>query len=142
MLRKLYNFSTGRRKVERKLRKYYPTIASVDLVFSEDELSRSRVFEWAVVNQLKAEFFWRDPYKNEVDVVMGKRRPIPVEKKYRKVDLSGLLAFMEKFKVGRGYVVTPQEEGTQKIGDKTISMVPAFKLLLGDKFLPRELRPS
>jgi len=134
MLRKLYNFSTGRRKVERKLRKYYPTIASVDLVFSEDELSRSRVFEWAVVNQLKAEFFWRDPYKNEVDVVMGKRRPIPVEIKYRKVDLSGLLAFMEKF--------NPQEEGTQKIGDKTISMVPAFKLLLGDKFLPRELRPS
>ncbi len=56
--------------VERKLKKYYPTIVSVDLLFREDELSKSKVFEWFLVNQLKAEFFWRDPYKNEVELIL------------------------------------------------------------------------
>jgi predicted AAA+ superfamily ATPase len=135
LLRKLYNFSTGRRKVERKLRKYYPVIASVDLVFGKDDFSRSRVFEWAVVNQLKAEFFWRDPYKNEVDVVLGKRKPIPLEVKYGKVDTSGLQAFMNKFKVGKGYVVTPNREETRKVNAKTVFVVPAFKLLLESRKL-------
>lgn len=129
LLRKLYNFSTGRRKVERKLRKYYPVIASVDLVFGKDDLSRSRVFEWALVNQLKAEFFWRDPYKNEVDIVLGKRKPIPVEVKHGKVDTSGLQAFMNRFRVGKGYVVTPDREETRKVNGKTVFVVPAFKFL-------------
>ena len=70
LLRKLYNFSRSRRKVERKLKKYYPTIVSVDLLFREDELSKSKVLEWFLVNQLKAEFFWRDPYKNEVELIL------------------------------------------------------------------------
>lgn len=135
LLRKLYNFSTGRRKVERKLRKYYPAIVSADLAFGEDDLSRSRVFEWVVVNQLKAEFFWRDPYKNEVDIVLGKRKPIPVEVKYGKVDTSGLQAFMAKFTANKGYVVTPETEETLKLGGKTISVLPAFKFLLGTEKL-------
>jgi len=46
LIRKLYNFSRNRRKVERKLRKYYPTIISVDLLFREDDFSKSKVFEW------------------------------------------------------------------------------------------------
>lgn len=131
LLRKLYNFSTGRRKVERKLRKYYPVIASVDLLFRGDDLSRSRTFEWAMVNQLKAEFFWRDPYKNEVDIVLGERKLIPIEVKYGKVDTSGLQAFMAKFKASKGYIVTPNIEATRKLDGKTISVVPAFKFLLG-----------
>lgn len=45
LVRKLYNYSKGRRKVERKLKKYYPTIVSVDLLFRNDELSKSRIFE-------------------------------------------------------------------------------------------------
>ena len=130
LLRKLYNFSTGRRKVERKLKKYYPAILSVDLAYGQDDLSRSRAFEWAVVNQLKAEFFWRDPYKNEVDIVLGGRRPIPVEVKYGRVDTGGLRAFMDKFRVRKGYVVTQAQEEIRTLGDKRISLVPAYKALL------------
>jgi len=66
LIKKLYNYSRSRRKTERKLKRYYPTIISPDLLFREDEHSKSRVFEWLVVNQLKAEFFWRDPYKNDI----------------------------------------------------------------------------
>ena len=37
LVRKLYNFSPGRRKVERKLRRYYPTIVSPDLAFATED---------------------------------------------------------------------------------------------------------
>lgn len=130
LIKRLYNFSRSRRKTERKLKKYYPTIISADLLFREDELSKSRVFEWLVVNQLKAEFFWRDPYKNEVDIVMTNGEPVPVEVKYGKIVIKGLLAFMKRFEVEEGYVISPDKEETQKIGGKVISVVPAFKFFL------------
>ena len=133
LLKKLYNFSHGRRKVERKLRKYYPAIVSADLAFKDDDLSRSRVFEWAMVNQLKAEFFWRDPYKNEVDIVLGERKPIPLEVKYGKIDITGLQVFMRKFKVDKGLVITPDKEEMHKLNGKTISVIPAFKFLLSGR---------
>ncbi len=130
LVRKLYNFSKSRRKVERKLKKYYPTIVSVDLLFREDDYSRSRIFEWLMVNQLKAEFFWRDPYKNEVDVVLADGKPQPVEIKYGKIDFKGLLAFMKKFKVDEGIIISGSLEETKRIDGKTIHVIPAFKYLL------------
>jgi len=132
LIKKLYNYSRSRRKTERKLKKYYPAIISTELLFREDEHSKSRVFEWLVVNQLKAEFFWRDSYKNEVDVVMTNGEPVPIEVKYGKIDFKfkGLLAFMNRFKVEQGYVISRDKEETQKIGGKVISVVPAFKFFL------------
>ena len=130
LLRKLYNFSKNRRKVERKLKKYYPTLISVDLLFKDDDLSKSRVFEWFMVNQLKPEFFWRDPYKKEVDIVLVDDKISPIEVKYGRIDLAGLSAFMRKFKVSQGYVISTREEREQKIDNKTISIIPAFKFLL------------
>ena len=130
LLRKLYNFSKSHRKVERKLKKYYPTLISIDLLFKDDDLSKSKVFEWSIVNQLKPEFFWRDPYKKEVDIVLVDDKISPIEVKYGRIDLTGLTAFMRKFKVSQGYVISTREEREQKIEDKTISIIPAFKFLL------------
>jgi predicted AAA+ superfamily ATPase len=130
LLRKLYNYSTGRRKVERKLRKYYPAIISVDLLFRDDDLSKSRVLEWAVIGQLKAEYFWRDPYKNEVDAILTDTKPVPIEIKYGRLDTAGLEAFMREFKINKGYVLSSSKEETRKAGKKTIAVVPAYKFLL------------
>lgn len=130
LVRKLYNFSKSRRKVERKLRKYYPTVVSVDLLFRKDDLSKSRVFEWLIVNQLDAEFFWRDPYKNEVDIVLTNGEITPIEVKYGKLDVAGLLAFMRKFKVSEGCIISRDKEEKRRTNEKTIAIVPAFKFLL------------
>lgn len=130
LIRKLYNYSKSRRKIERKLKKYYPTIISADLLFRDDELSKSKVFEWLIVMQLKAEFFWRDPYKNEVDVVLAEKNPLPVEIKYGKIDTHGILAFMRKFNVSEGVVITKNKEERHKIDGLHISFIPAFKFLL------------
>ncbi|MCD6523171.1 MAG: ATP-binding protein, partial [Candidatus Diapherotrites archaeon] len=130
LLKKLYNFSRSRRKVERKLKKYYPTIISTNLLFKEDRVYRSKVFECLLVNQLKAEFFWRDPYKNEVDVVMINKEALPVEIKYGKIDTKGILTFMKKFGVDVGYIISYKTEEKKRIGNKIISIIPAFKFLL------------
>lgn len=130
LLRKLYNFSKNQRKIERKLKKFYPTLISVDLLFREDDFSKSKVFEWMLVNQLKGEFFWRDTYKNEVDLVMLKKEIEPIEIKYGKIDVQGMLAFMRKFKVNKGSIISYDTEEKRKIGGKQILIIPAFKFLL------------
>jgi predicted AAA+ superfamily ATPase len=130
LLRKLYNYSKSRRKVQRKLKRYYPTVLSVDLLFQEDELSRSRVLESLVVNQLHAEYFWRDPYRHEVDTVLSNGVPIPVEVKSGRIDLRGLRGFMRRFGVPRGYVVTQDRERMHEVSEGEVREVPAYKFLL------------
>jgi len=130
LIRKLYNFSRNRRKIERKLKKYYPTIVSVDLLFKDDEFSKSKVFEWLLVNQLDAEFFWRDPYKNEVDIILTNKIITPIEIKYGKIDTKGLAAFMKKFKLNESYIISAKKEEKLKLDHKSISIMPAFKFLL------------
>lgn len=130
LVRKLYNFSKSRRKTERKLKKYYPAIVSPDLLFREDELSKSKVFECLVVQQIMPEFFWRDPYKNEVDAVLTADRVTPVEIKYGKIDTKGIEAFMRRFKVREGYIISYSKEQELKINGMRIHFVPAFKFLL------------
>ncbi|GFO96917.1 hypothetical protein ig2599ANME_1112 [groundwater metagenome] len=129
LIRKLYNYSKNRRKTERKLKKYYPAIIS-DLIYKDDDISRSKVFEWLIVTRLDAGFFWRDAYKNEVDVIIPEKIPVPIEIKYGKLDTSGLIAFMKKFKITEGYIISREKEEQIKIEDYKINVVPAFKFFL------------
>lgn len=131
LVRKLYNFSTNRRKTERKLKKYYSTLL-LDAVFEEDKLSRSRVFEWLMVNHLGAEFFWRDSYKHEVDVVIADEKVVPVEIKAGKTETKGLVTFMEKFGVDKGYIVTPDREERLEGRGKVIEVVKGYKFLMDE----------
>lgn len=130
LVQKLYNYSPNRRKQERKLKKYYPAVISVDLSFKDDSLYRSRVFEWLTVTQSRAEFFWRDTYKNEVDMVLGEETAKPVEIKYGKLNFKGLLAFMRKFKIDRGEIISRREEMEKDFDGKSIRVIPAYKYFL------------
>ena len=130
LIKKLYNYSGSRRKIERKLKKYYPTIISSNILFKDDSLSKSKIFEEVIVNQLNAEYFWRDPYKNEVDIVIDNKKPKPIEIKYGKIETKGLLKFMKKFNVDEGYIVSFDQEKTLKLENKKIKIIPAYKFLL------------
>ncbi len=131
LLRKIYNFSRNKRKSERKLKKYYPTIISPHLLFKDDLISQSKVFEWLIVTQAQAEFFWRDPYKHEVDVVLASNNTLlPLEIKYGKIDVHGLLAFMNTFHVNKGIVVSYQTTEKRTYATKTITILPAYRYLL------------
>lgn len=130
LIKKLYNFSRSMRKVERKLKKYYPAVISADLAFSKDSLSKSKVFEWLVINQLGAEFFWRDPYKNEVDAVLANKGFIPIEIKYGKIKVGGLLTFMRKFNADKGYIISYDRKEKRKMNGRTIIVTPAYRFLI------------
>ena len=130
IIKKLYNFSFNRRKIERKLKKYYPVLVSPALLFKEDDASRSKIFEWLVVTQLGAEFFWRDPSKNEVDAVLVNGKTVPVEVKYGKIDTKGIEAFMRRFNIKEGYIISYNKEQEIKTNGMRIHVVPAYKFLL------------
>ena len=104
ILFKLYNYTGSARSSERKLKKYYPAIISPDLSFSTGTLEKSIAFEWSVVNQLRPSNFWRDSYKNEVDMILRQHEIEPVEIKLHTWDASGVLKFMHKFNVRKDLV--------------------------------------
>lgn len=116
----------------KKVPKYYPTVL-LDIIFKDDDLSRSKVFEWLIVNQLNADFFWRDSYKNEVDIIIAKDRPVPVEIKYGKIEVKGLLTFMKKFGVNKGYIISYDREDKLLIDNFIVEVIPAYKFLLDTK---------
>ncbi|MDE1822020.1 MAG: ATP-binding protein [Euryarchaeota archaeon] len=124
LIRKLYNFSKNRRRSERKLKRYYPTVPSVDLVFRSDPEARAKVLESYTANALRAQFFWRDPAQHEVDVVLAGPPVAPVEVKSGRVETGGLQSFMRRFGVREGWVVSLTEEGDRKVAEGTIHVVP------------------
>ncbi|MBU0496689.1 MAG: ATP-binding protein [Candidatus Thermoplasmatota archaeon] len=130
LIRKLYNYSRNQRKTERKLKKYYPTILSPNLIYKKDTLSQSKAFESLLINQLNAEYFWRDPYKHEVDIIQPNDTPHPIEIKYGKIETKNLLTFMKKYHVTKGQIISSNQEQKITHENKHITITPAYKYLL------------
>jgi len=136
LIQKLYNFSKNKRKTERKLKKYYPRIVSVDLLFKNESASQSKILEWFVVNQLDVEYFWRDSYKNEVDIIKTKdNKIIPIEVKYGKIETKSLLKFMDIYHLNKGYIITSNIEALYEHDKKSIQAIPVHKFLINN-YLP------
>ena len=126
LIRKLYNYSKNPRKTQRKLKKYYPTIISPCLADKKEYFGK--VFETCMVNLTNAEFFWRDPFKNEVDII----KPDPltaIEIKsgdIKERDIKPLKAFIKKFKPKKVIIISfdinkPEEE---------IPIIPFYSYIL------------
>lgn len=129
LIRKLYNFSRNARKTQRKLKKYYPTIISPEIAEKFELIGK--VFETAMILQLDAEYFWRDTYKNEVDVVkLVGGHILPIEIKYSKADSHALKLFMKKFNVKKGIIITYDKRQKTVIDGKEIDIIPFYEYLL------------
>ena len=125
LIKKIFNFSRNARKTQRKLKKYYPTIFSIDVL--ENKELFGRVFETFIVNQLNAEFFWRDPYKNEVDIIkIEEDKILPIEIKSSEIDIKPMKIFMKKFKIERGVIVSYDKK--EKVNG--IEIIPFYEFLL------------
>ena len=130
LIKKLYNYSKNKRKVEVKLKRYYPAINSIFLSFKDESFTQSKVFETMLVNQLDADFFWRDPFKHEVDAVIVDKEIIPIEIKYGKIDTDGMRAFIRKFKTSKNYIISSDIEKEEVFDGKKIQVIPAHIFLL------------
>jgi predicted AAA+ superfamily ATPase len=100
------------------------------MLFKNDATTQSKAFEGLLINQLNAEYFWRDSYKNEVDIVLDDQTLKPIEIKYGKIETEGLLRFMEKFHINEGYIISFNQEKTYEMNGKKIQITPAYKYLL------------
>ena len=131
LIKKIFNFSRNQRKTAKKLKKYYPTIPALGFIYGDEDV-KSKIFENLIVLQTGANFFWRDSYKNEVDIVLdNEKNIIPIEVKYGEIkNIEGLTKFMESFNVKEGFVISRDEEREQKINNKKISVIPAWKWFL------------
>lgn len=125
LIRKVYNYSKNARKTQRRYKKYYPTIISPLLL---RELSTfGFAFETSMVNELKAEYFWRDA-KNEVDIVLLEPlRAIEIKSGgIKERDLKPLKRFIKKFNPAESFVISYDME--KEIGG--IKIIPFYKYLL------------
>ena len=82
LIKKIFNFSRNQRKTAKKLKKYYPSIPALGFIYGSEDI-KPKIFENTIVLQTKANFFWRDAYRNEVDIVLDNEKDIvPLEVKY------------------------------------------------------------
>ncbi len=124
LIKKLYNFSRNARKTQTRLKKYYPTI-----IFPEDIADKKKFgifFETFIVNELNADFFWRDVYKNEVDIILKNKKIIPIEVKISDIETKNLKLFMKKFNLKKGFIITYEKE--KDLGK--IKAIPFYKYML------------
>ena len=129
LIRKLYNYSRNVRKTQRRFKKYYPTIITPDIIDKRELFGK--VFETALVNQLSAEFFWRDSFKNEVDIIQPESK-MAIEIKsgeLKEKDLISLHKFIKKFKPAEAIVLSYHIK--RKFGG--ISVIPFYEYLLEKK---------
>ncbi len=122
LTRVLYNFTRNFRKTRRKLKKYYPQVLLPNI--TQDPVQFGRVFETVVVHQLKGEFFWRDSYKNEVDIIKKDNSEIiPYEIKYSGKESKSLRLFMKKQKIENGFIISYDKEADHG----TVKVIPFYK---------------
>jgi len=134
LIKKIFNFSRNQRKSAKKLKKYYPTIPALGFIYGNEDV-KPKIFENTIVLQTGTSFFWRDAYKNEVDIVLyEEKKIIPIEIKYGEIkNIEGLLKFMNLFNIKEGFVISKEEEKEQKVDNKKISVIPVWKWLLAEK---------
>jgi len=126
---KLYNFSRNKITSEKSLKKFYPTFLSPVLI-EESEEKMGKLIETTCVLATDAKFFWRDKYKDEVDIILQQDKDlIPVEIKYRNQPSQnkGLQKFLKKYKCKQAIVVTKDKRGK----NEETRFVPVYEFLLG-----------
>lgn len=70
-----------------------------------------KIIETACVIASDAKFFWRDKYKDEVDIILQNGKEIiPIEIKYRNQpgQNKGLKKFIEKYKCKKAFIITKE----------------------------------
>ncbi len=129
LVKKLYNYSRNVRKTQKRFKKYYPIIIAPDIAEKQEYFGK--VFETVLVNHLNAEFFWRDNFKNEVDIIQV--QPLTaIEVKSGEIkerDLTSLNRFIKKFKPEKAIVLSYDIKKTIE----SIQIMPFYEYLLDNK---------
>lgn len=128
---KLYNFSRNKLTSEKSLKRFYPTFLS-SVLMEESEETTGKLMETVCVIATDAKFFWRDKYKDEVDLVLQKDKEIiPIEIKYRNQPMQnkGMEKFLKKYACKEAFIITKDTRKKAKDADG-VEWVPVYEFLL------------
>jgi len=139
LIKKLYNFSKNRLTSEKKSKKFYLNSTSF-FPYLCSEIDESKVIENLIAIETNSKFFWRTPFKDEIDFVLETTygKLCPIEVKYKNMigdkETKGIIKFCIKFKLNKGTIITKELEEKRvffKDNKKVeIEFVPAWKFLL------------
>jgi len=118
-------------------------INAISWQFSDDlgKLFENTVYLW--LKRLFSEDLFYFDKKNECDfIVFDRDKPAyaiqacydPSEKKTLEREIKGLTNALEYFRLDTGYLITAENEDEIVIHDKTIKIVPAYKMMIDNKF--------
>jgi hypothetical protein len=132
-----YNYTANVRKQVRGSKKEYIVHPSIVLalldypfvVLEGGDLS-GHLIESGIAGSLEKASFWRTPQKDEVDIILADKKPLPVEVKYRahiaQRDARSLLKFCRRYGVREAVIVTRDLLKTEAVGDVVVRYLPAW----------------
>ena len=132
LVTKLYNFSSNRLTSEKKLKRIYLSNAGFVSALRPGEPDYHPLLEGYFANLLKAQFFYRSPQKEEVDLVIeSQHKALPVEikirEKIRMKDLKPLTRFMKRFKSEQAVVISKNEDRIEKTENLKVTILPYWR---------------
>ena len=132
LVTKLYNFSSNRLTSEKKLKRIYLSNAGFVSALRPGEPDYHPLLEGYFANLLKAQFFYRSPQKEEVDLVIeSEHKVLPVEikirEKIRMKDLKPLTKFMKHFKCEEAVVISKNEDRIEKTENLKVTILPYWR---------------
>lgn len=134
---KAYNFSKNFLTSEKKMKRLYLTAPC--FAFTLENPKIESIVENIAFIFSGSKFFYRDPRKNEVDIITKKDgKIVPIEIKYKnkfnKNDLKALLYFLNKFNLKECMIITDDYESSEEIiwfkSKRKVNFLPLWKWLL------------
>jgi predicted AAA+ superfamily ATPase len=130
--KKLYNYTGNLLKSEKKLKRLYLSNTAFTLALNPN-VELGYLLEQYFVNVLQANFFYRSPQKEEIDIILfddnGVVLPLEVKIKQqiKKRDSVTLLNYLKKNKLSKGIMITLDTEATIQQSGVTIELIPYWK---------------
>ncbi len=139
LITSLYNYSTNMLTRRKKNKKFYPMFTAFSYSLMPNQLNNKafleKVIENLVVSEMNARFFYRNPQKEEIDIVyVAKNKPILIEVKYRtRIDsktIKTMKKFMLQFNVSEGIIISEWSKETVQNKAGAIRVIPLMEFLL------------
>jgi len=131
LLQKLYNYSIDLSASEKRLKRVYLANTGFTCALTGD-MNFPLLMEQFWINFLKAQYFYRSPQKDEVDIVrVAEKFCLPIEIKMREnvsaKDAAALFKFLCQFDLKEGLMISLQTETEFANNDKRVKVLPYWK---------------
>jgi len=128
LVKKVFNFSGSYITSEKKIKRAYLANSAFNYAVSDF----SYIVEQYFINFLKARYFYRNPQKEEIDIILkDKEKSLPVEVKIKnkisREDLIPIFKFLRKFNLKKGFIITKNIENVYINNDCSIIAIPYWK---------------